>query len=109
MSTYFKSILLLAAGLFTGPLIAMDDATMASMLASNAKSDVLSSSSTPGIGVHGDNKTRANRGSAIATINQQAGCGGLAIGNVRPVLGDHRQHQVTVVITGSVINTGNDC
>ena len=109
MPKYFKSVLLLAAGSFAAPVIAVDDATMASMLASKAKNDVLSSTSTPGIGVHGDTKTRANRGSAIATINQQAGCGGLAIGNVRPVLGDHRQHQVTVVITGNVINTGNDC
>jgi hypothetical protein len=87
----------------------MDNETLAAMLATRAKNDVMSTSSTPGIGVHGDTKTRANRGSAIATINQQAGCGGLAIGNVRPVLGDHRQHQVTVVITGNVINTGNDC
>ena len=109
MPKYFKSVLLLAVGAFAAPVIAVDDATMASMLASKAKNDVLSSTSTPGIGVHGDTKTRANRGSAIATINQQAGCGGLAIGNVRPVLGDHRQHQVTVVITGNVINTGNDC
>jgi hypothetical protein len=98
---------MLGAG--AAPVSAIEDSTLASMLASKAKNDVLSTSSTPGIGVHGDTKTRANRGSAIATINQQVGCGGLAIGNVRPVLGDHRQHQVTVVITGNVINSGNDC
>jgi len=87
----------------------LDDETLASMLATRAKSDVLSISSTPGIGVQGDTKVRARRGSVIAINNQEAGCGGVAIGNIRPVLGDHRQHKVIVVVNGHIINSGNDC
>ncbi len=49
------------------------------------------------------------RGSAIANIASEASCGGVAIGNVRPVVGDHRQHQTVVIIQGNVVNTHNDC
>ena len=53
-----------------------------------------------------------NRNSAIdhsMNTSREAGCGGVALGNVRPMLGDHRQHIVNIVITGNIINTGNDC
>lgn len=52
---------------------------------------------------------RALQGSALGTLGREAGCGGVAIGNVRPVLGDHRQHETTVVILGNIINSGNEC
>jgi|GEM_PF-5108061 hypothetical protein len=109
MSTLSK-VLLLSVSFTAGvPCFALDDVTLAAMLATRAKNDVMSSRSTPGIGVQGDTKTRAARGSAIAINSQEAGCGGVAIGNIRPVLGDHRQHQVTVVVNGNIINSDNDC
>jgi hypothetical protein len=106
---YLKSILLLTPLAGVLPAAELDDETLASMLATRAKSDVMSISSTPGIGVQGDTKTRARRGSVIAINNQEAGCGGVAIANIRPVLGDHLQHKVTVVVNGNIINSGNDC
>jgi len=109
MPKYVKSILLLATGAFVVPSIAMDNETLAAMLATRAKNDVMSTSSTPGIGVHGDIKTRANRGSAIAVNNQEAECGGVAIGNIRYLLGDHREHKVIIVINGNIINSDNNC
>jgi hypothetical protein len=109
MAQYFKSLLLLVIAVVGVPSTAMDNSTLAEMLATRAKNSVMSSQSTPGIGVQGDTKLRARRGSAIAVNNQEAGCGGIAIGNVRPVLGDHRQHNVTIIVSGNIINSGNDC
>ena len=49
------------------------------------------------------------RASPLASTTADADCGGVAIGNVRPVLGDHRKHETTVIIQGHVINTNNNC
>ena len=54
-------------------------------------------------------RLRSARGSALATIGSEAGCGAIAIGNVRPAPGDHRQHSTVVIIQGNVVNTNNDC
>jgi hypothetical protein len=51
----------------------------------------------------------SRRGGPFAAHYQEAGCGGIAIGNVRPVIGDHRQHKTTVVINGNIHNSGNRC
>jgi hypothetical protein len=48
-------------------------------------------------------------GSQAASVAPDAECGGVAIGNVRPVIGDHRAHKQTIIILGHVINTGNRC
>lgn len=55
------------------------------------------------------NQRRALQGSALGTIGSEASCGGIALGNVRPVAGDHRQHETTVIVQGNIINSNNSC
>ena len=89
----------------------MPNYALAAQLASKAQSNVRQRDTTD-IPVTQNMRNQRNRNSAIdSSINtsREAGCGGLALGNVRPMLGDHRQHNVTVVVTGNIINTGNDC
>lgn len=89
----------------------MPNYALAAQLASKAQSNVRQRDTTD-IPVTQNLRNQRNRNSAIdSSINtsREAGCGGLALGNVRPMLGDHRQHNVTVVVTGNIINTGNDC
>lgn len=52
---------------------------------------------------------RALQGSALGTVGSEAGCGGIALGNVRPVSGDHRKHETTVIVQGNIINSNNSC
>jgi hypothetical protein len=61
---------------------------------------------TPGNQGH---ELNARRGGPFAAHYQEVGCGGLAIGNVRPVIGDHRQHVTTVIVNGNIMNSGNRC
>lgn len=55
------------------------------------------------------NQRRALQGSALGTLGREASCGGIAIGNVRPVAGDHRKHETTVIVQGNIINSNNSC
>ncbi|MEP4377388.1 MAG: hypothetical protein ABJ215_13650 [Alphaproteobacteria bacterium] len=55
------------------------------------------------------NQRRALQGSALGTLGSEASCGGIALGNVRPVAGDHRQHETTVIVQGNIINSNNSC
>lgn len=80
----------------------------AMMLSMKAKTLVghQTTTSTPGSQTE---SLRSRRGGPQVSPHQEAGCGGVAIGNVRPVLGDHRQHSTTVIIQGHIYNTGNNC
>lgn len=85
------------------------DSMNAMMMAMKAKSLVghQETTSPPG---YQRNYLQMRRGGPRASHHQQeAGCGGVAIGNVRPVIGDHRSHQTTVIIQGHILNTGNRC
>lgn len=84
------------------------DYAMASMLASKSRALVSSRTNTTNIMHHAD-RTRRNRGSVIDPTYTEAKCGGVAIGNVRPIRDDMRHKQVTVIITGNVVNTANQC
>ncbi len=64
------------------------------------------STSPPGIQQH---QLNARRGGPHAAHYQEAGCGGVAIGNVHPVAGDHRPHKTTILIHGHVYNGNNRC
>ena len=48
-----------------------------------------------------------SRRNSPLTAQTSATCGGVAIGNVTPDLGDHRQHNTVVIIRGHIINTNN--
>lgn len=86
----------------------VDDSTNAQMMAIKAKSLVGNQPTTrpPGNQSH---EVRARRGGPAVAHQSEAGCGGIAIGNVRPVVGDHRKHETTVVVQGHIYNTGNRC
>ncbi|HCP01587.1 MAG: hypothetical protein CL573_03175 [Alphaproteobacteria bacterium] len=56
-----------------------------------------------------EQQRRALQGSALGTLGSEASCGGIALGNVRPVTGDHRQHETTVIVQGNIINSNNSC
>jgi hypothetical protein len=49
------------------------------------------------------------RGGPHAAHYQGGACGSVSIGNVQPVIGDHRQHQTFVIINGHIYNSGNQC
>jgi len=78
----------------------------AKLLANRAKSLLKKSDRT-------DEQRKSERlqrqGSPVATIAPDAECGGVAIGNVRPVPGDHRSHDTTIIVLGDIINTNNRC
>ena len=110
--SFLCAVVLLAPG---GSAIAqqtqMPNYALASQLATKARSNVRQRDATD-IPVTQNLRNQRNRNSAIdhsINTSREAGCGGLALGNVRPLLGDHRQHNVNIVITGNIINTGNDC
>lgn len=92
----------------SGPAMAqiIDNSANARLLANRAKSLLRKDERT-------DETRKSERlqrqGSPVATISPDAECGGVAIGNVRPVPGDHRQHDTTIIILGDVINTHNSC
>jgi len=81
------------------------DYALASMLATKSKSLITSHSSTTNV-AHHTSRSKSNRGSVIDPNYKEAQCGGVAIGNVR---GGKSHKQVIVVISGNVINTGNQC
>lgn len=110
MSSLSKTILL--CSLFFSPIVVVanqvPDYAMATMLATKAKGLVAHRSTTTGIESNRI-RLRRQRGSIIDDSIKEASCGGVAIGNVRPIAGDHRNHNVTIVVTGNVVNTGNKC
>jgi hypothetical protein len=97
---------ILIAGAIT-PLQAgqLPDYALASMLATKSKSLVTSQSNTNNVAYHAS-RSKSNRGSVMDPSYKEAQCGGVAIGNVR---GGKSHKQVIVVISGNVINTGNQC
>lgn len=103
--------LLAWVSLFSPPLIAadvIDNDANATLMASQAKS-LVGQTTKPAAIIDHHQKMRENRGSRVSDMQSEAECGGVAIGNVRPVPGDHRQHNTTVIIRGNVINTNNRC
>lgn len=95
----------------TAPALAaevIDNDANATLMANQAKS-LVQQTSKPSALMDSNQKLRNNRGSRISESQSEAECGGIAIGNVRPVAGDHRQHNTTVIIRGNVINTNNKC
>jgi glutamine phosphoribosylpyrophosphate amidotransferase len=107
-----KSLVLLASFLFSNVTYsAMPNYALAAQLASKAQSNVRQREAT-NMPVTQNLRNQRNRKSAIDSsilTAREAGCGGLALGNVRPMLGDHRQHNVMIVVTGNIINSGNNC
>ena len=84
---------------------------LAAQLATKAQANVRQRDMTD-IPITQNLRNQRNRNSAINSsmnTSREAGCGGVALGNVRPLLGDHRQHNVVVIVTGDVYNTGNNC
>ena len=103
--------LLAWVSLFSNPLMAgevIDNDANATLMASQAKS-LVGQVTKPATLTDHHQKMRDNRGSRVTDMQKEADCGGIAIGNVRPVPGDHRQHNTTVIIRGNVINTNNRC
>jgi len=86
----------------------LSDSINAEMMAMKAKSLVGHHPTTTSPGQQTD-RLRNRRGGPQMAPHQEAGCGGIAIGNVRPIVGDHRTHKTTVIIQGHVYNTGNRC
>jgi len=64
------------------------------------------STSPPGIQ---QQQLNTRRGGPHAAHYQEADCGSVAIGNVRPIPGDHRAHKTTILIHGHVVNSNNRC
>ena len=107
----FASALMLLVSAPTLGQQSMPNYALASQLATKARANVRQRDQTD-IPITQNNRLQRHRNSAIDSSisnSREAGCGGVAIGNVRPLLGDHRQHNVTVVVTGDIYNTGNDC
>jgi hypothetical protein len=86
----------------------IDNDANAAMLANQAKSLVRHPQKSSDL-MDSNDRLRDNRGSQINDTPREADCGGIAIGNVRPIQGDHRQHTTTVIIRGNVINANNKC
>jgi hypothetical protein len=103
--SYFVVLVLLSASVIPSSF-AIDDSANAKLLAFRAKSLVHKK-----VKSYEERKRHRHQrmGSPHAAISNEAGCGGVAIGNVRPALGDHRQHNTTVIINGSIINANNGC
>lgn len=103
-----KSLLILSFLLVPFSSYAEDDYGNAQMMAMRAKSLIGHQKTTTPPG-HQTDILKARRGGPHMAHQREAGCGGIAIGNVRTFHGDHRKHETTVIIQGHVINTGNDC
>ena len=86
----------------------IDNSVNASMLANRAKSQVRQHSSTTSP-LDQKDRIRSARNSQIDNRGTSVHCGGIAIGNVQAHPNDHRSHNNTVFIHGSVVNTGNSC
>ena len=86
----------------------LDNEANAIMLANQSKSGLMQNGNALQ-GSDANQPARSKRNSAIAEDMREAECGGIAIGNVRPAVGDHRQHQTTIIIRGNVINSNNKC
>ena len=106
----FNSIILffLISILFSHKAVAiMSDTGNAISLANQAKGNV------EGVDKKYTHKARKSmiqsRRNSPLTAQTSATCGGVAIGNVTPDLGDHRQHNTVVIIRGHIINTNNKC
>ncbi len=84
------------------------DSMNAMMMSMKAKSLLGHQKTTSPPGNQRD-QLQMRRGGPQASHHQEAGCGGVAIGNIRPVIGDHRTHQTTVIVQGHILNTGNRC
>lgn len=111
-TSFLCAVVLLASGVSASAQQQhMPNYALASQLATKARSNVRQRDATD-IPVTQNLRNQRNRNSAIdhsMNTSREAGCGGVALGNVRPMLGDHRQHIVNIVITGNIINSGNDC
>lgn len=86
----------------------LDNGALATILGTQAKG-LVSHSQKATESTDRNQRLRNNRGSNFEEAPKEAECGGVAIGNVRPVLGDHRQHNTTVIIRGNVLNVNNRC
>ncbi len=87
----------------------IDNSANATILANRAQG-LLGANTTLGNSKSALSRRRSRQNSPLgATTSLEAECGGLAIGNVRSDVGDHRTPSTTVIITGNVINTGNSC
>lgn len=86
----------------------LDDSANADMLVMKARflNGHQPTTQAPG---HRQHELVNRRGGPHAAHFKQAGCGGIAIGNVNPVFGDHRQHDTQVIIHGHIYNSGNRC
>ena len=102
------TVVALALLLVLPEAVAIDNESNAKLLAYRAKSLVHKTDRTQNRQER-KNQRQHRMGSPHAALDNEAQCGGLAIGNVRPALGDHRQHNTTVIINGDVINTNNGC
>jgi len=108
MRCLLVTLAMLAAGPAAAQQMPINDAANAQILQMKARSlnGHQPTTSAPG---HQAQQLNARRGGPHAAHYQEAGCGGVAIGNVRPVVGDHRQHKTTILIQGHVYNSGNRC
>lgn len=86
----------------------VDNSVNASMLANRAKSQLRQHTSTTSP-LDQKDRIRSARNSQIDNRGTSVHCGGIAIGNVQAHPSDHRSHNNTVFIHGSVVNTGNSC
>lgn len=105
-----RYLLIVGTLLLSGTAAAqIDNYANAQLMALKAKSLVGHQQTSTPPGNDTDKQTARRGGPYAAHVNEEAGCGGIAIGNVRPVVGDHRKHETTVIIQGHIINTGNRC
>lgn len=110
----FPKLAALLAAIFLSALCIGQDLpnyALAAQLASKAQANVRQKNYN-NLPLTQDERLSRNRNSAIDNSNltsREAGCGAVALGNVRPMIGDHRQHNVTVVVTGNIINSGSGC
>lgn len=86
----------------------VDNSVNASMLANKAKNQVRQHTSTTSP-LDQKDRIRSSRNSQIDNRGTSVHCGGISIGNVQAHPSDHRSHNNTVFIHGSVVNTGNSC
>ncbi len=103
-------VVVFAALLGSAPLHAevIGDAENAAMLMMKARFLVGAqpTTQTPGNQRH---ELNARRGGPHAAHFNQGRCGGISVGNVHPVIGDHRRHHVSVNIMGHIYNSNNRC
>lgn len=110
ISCFAVIAVVLAAATFapSGPTSAeiIDNSANAMILANRAAGQL---SSRRNSSTNQQQQRRSLQGSALGTLGSEASCGGIALGNVRPVAGDHRQHETTVIVQGNIINSNNSC